>query len=240
VIRDVQEQLGGSLTVHRGTLTREGLRLQVFRLPTPAQRLAWLVSGLSRLDGTGIVYCLTVRDSVQVAEWLRRNGIDAVAYNGEQSDEARQAVEAALLANEVKVVVATSALGMGFDKPDLAFVIHFQSPGSPIAYYQQVGRAGRGLPESYGILLAGNEDRDIQDYFIRTAFPSQELSDRVIALLTQEARPMSTSAIEAQVNIAHGKLVQMMKVLEVEGAVEKVGGSYQRTLRPWSYPRERG
>ena len=238
VVEDVKEQLGRDLVVHRGPLTRRGLRLQVHRLPAPAQRLAWLVAALERLPGSGIVYCLTIRDSVNVAEWLRRNGISALVYNSEEAGEAREAVESALLRNEVKVVVSTSALGMGFDKPDLAFVVHFQSPGSPIAYYQQVGRAGRALPESFGILLAGNEDREIQDYFIKTAFPEQALSERVVGLLAQQAGPLSLNGIMAEANIAKGRLERMLKVLEVDGVVEKVGSGYQRTLRPWTYPRE--
>lgn len=239
VVGDVSEQLGSDIVLHRGSLARDGLRLHVFHLPLPAQRLAWLVDALNQLSGTGIVYCLTVKDTIRVAKWLQLNGIEAEPYFGDAELSAKVQIESDLLANKLKVVVATSALGMGFDKPDLAFVIHFQSPGSPIAYYQQVGRAGRALPESFGILLAGNEDREIQDYFIKTAFPSQELAERVVSLLERQGSPLSLGTIEAQVNIARGRLMQMMKVLEVEGVVEKVGSSYQRTLRPWTYPAER-
>jgi ATP-dependent DNA helicase RecQ len=143
VIDDVREQLGDRLEVHRGPLDRESLRLSVVNLPQPADRLAWLSDVVPRLDGSGIVYCLTIRDAERVAGWLRTRGVAAVAYSGESENADRIAVEEDLLANKVKAVVATSALGMGFDKPDLAWVIHYQSPGSPIAYYQQIGRAGR-------------------------------------------------------------------------------------------------
>ncbi len=131
----------------------------------------WPGSSGRWLPGTGVVYCLTIKDAERVAEWLNLNGIDALAYSGAEDPEVRERVEEALLQNRVKVVVATSALGMGFDKPDLAFVIHYQSPGSPIAYYQQVGRAGRALDESFGILLAGVEDSDIQDHQDRVSIP---------------------------------------------------------------------
>ena len=113
-----------------------------------------------------------------MAAWLASEGIDALSYTGQSDDDARIRCEEALLANEVKVVVATSALGMGFDKPDLGFVVHYQSPGSPIAYYQQVGRAGRAVDEAVGILLRGREDADIQDHFIRTAFPPKDQAER--------------------------------------------------------------
>ncbi|MGQ0679676.1 MAG: RecQ family ATP-dependent DNA helicase [Actinomycetota bacterium] len=239
VVNDVKEQLGGDLTMVRGPLARTGLRLQVLRLPSPAQRLAWLVTVLPSLGGTGIVYCLTIRDTVKVASWLGRNGISAVAYHSDLEVEQRAAIEADLIENRVKVVVATSALGMGFDKPDLAFVIHFQSPGSPIAYYQQVGRAGRALATSLGILLTGNEDREIQDYFIRTAFPPQHQAERIVSFLEHEARPVTRPALEAAVNVSRSKLQQMLTVLEVEGAVEKADRGYLRTLRRWEYPGER-
>jgi ATP-dependent DNA helicase RecQ len=239
VVNDVIEQLGGDLVTIRGPLGREGLALQVELLPAPAQRLAWLLEAIPKLSGSGIVYCLTIPATRLVADWLRDHGIDAVAYSGDTDDEQRMQIESDLLSNRVKVVAATSALGMGFDKPDVAFVIHYQSPGSPIAYYQQVGRAGRALATSYGILLSGNEDRDIQDYFIRSAFPSLFHAEKVVGLLQEEAKPLRLGDIEARVNIRRGRLEQMMKILEVEGVVERVGSSYRRTLAPWTYPAER-
>ena len=148
-------------------------------------------------------------------------------------------LEERLLANEIKALVATSALGMGYDKPDLAFVIHYQSPGSPIAYYQQVGRAGRALPDAHGVLLSGYEDRDIQDYFIRTAFPPQDLADAVVGLLAERADWVRIAEIEDAVNIRRGRLTAMLKVLEVEGAVAKDGTKYRRTAEAWTYPTER-
>jgi len=240
VVDDIGQQLGEDLLVFRGPLDRPSLRLSVVKLPDSARRLAWLAKAIPRMPGSGIVYCLTVRDSETVAGWLRRCGIDARAYSGKTTDSERLEVEQSLAANAVKVVVATSALGMGYDKPDLGFVVHYQSPGSPIAYYQQVGRAGRNLAEAEGVLLVGSEDREIQDYFIKTAFPPQAQAESVVALLEQAAAPMALHEILRQVNIRRGRLEAMLKILEVESAVERPSaGRWRRTLREWSYDTDR-
>ena len=150
-----------------------------------AERLAWLAAQVAALPGHGIVYTLTVRDAVQVAEWLQSRGLDVASYTGE-TGEGRPELEQALLENRVKALVATTALGMGFDKPDLAFVIHYQTPGSVVAYYQQVGRAGRALDAAYGVLLSGEEETDITDYFIESAFPTREEVGSVLDALEAE------------------------------------------------------
>lgn len=235
VVSDVLGQLGDSLEIIRGPLDRESLRLGAIELPSPPARLAWLAHWIPRLPGSGIVYCLTVADAERVAGWLRTRGVDAVAYSGDSEHDHRLDVEQALLSNEVKVVVATSALGMGFDKPDLSFVIHYQSPGSPIAYYQQVGRAGRAVEEALGVLLCGTEDSEIQDYFIRTAFPPQEQAEQVVQLLADRAVPVPITEIEREVNARRSRIEAMLKVLEVEGAVERTEGGWRRTLQPWRY-----
>jgi ATP-dependent DNA helicase RecQ len=239
VIHDIVAQLGEGLDVVRGPLDRESLVLAVVDLPGPAERLVWLSTVIPQLRGSGIVYCLTVADTERVAGWLRKKGIDAVAYSGESEQGHRLRTEDALLENAVKVVVATSALGMGFDKPDLAFVIHYQSPGSPIAYYQQVGRAGRSMDRALAILLRGVEDVDIQDFFIKTAFPPKAQAEAVVQLLEHEAMPVSTARIEQHVNARRSRIEGMLKVLEVEGAVERQPGGWRRTLQPWTYDDER-
>jgi len=239
VVDDVVAQLGRDITVLRGTLDRESLVLSRAPASSPGERMAWLVERLPELPGTGIVYCLTIADTVRLADWLESNGVTAHAYSGQTDADLRERIERDLLENRVKVVVATSALGMGFDKPDLGFVIHFQSPGSAIAYYQQVGRAGRALDRSDGVLLQGGEDEQIQDYFITTAFPPREQAERVIALLEEAATPLSVSAILAEVNVRKSRLEAMLKILEVEGAVQRAGRGWQRTLAPWSYDEER-
>jgi ATP-dependent DNA helicase RecQ len=239
VVADVSQQLGDELFVLRGPLERESLALDVLQLPTQAERLAWLAQALPTLPGCGIVYALTVRDANLVAEWLNANGIAAAAYFGGEESDAKQAIEVRLKANDLKAVVATSALGMGYDKPDLAFVVHFQSPGNVIAYYQQVGRAGRALDNAVGILLVGTEDEQIQNWFISTAFPDREHAETVVALLADAGEPLGVAKIEAAVNLRRTRLTNMLKQLEVDGAIERVVGKYQRTAEPWTYPAER-
>ncbi len=236
VIADVVAQLGSELVVLRGTLDRESLALDVLELPSQPQRLAWLARVIPELPGTGIVYTLTVADARRAAAWLRRCGIDARAYTGEDPVADRLEAEELLLANKIKCVVATSALGMGYDKPDLAFVIHYQVPGSAIAYYQQVGRAGRALDQAYAIALVGNESSQIQDYFINTAFPPQQQAEAVVEYLDEQSDWVKIVELEPVVNLRRNRLTNMLKILEVEGVVERDGMKYRRTLRPWSYP----
>src|ERR671914_1386716 len=188
VVADVEAQLrsghaAAPLRTYRGPLGRSSLRLEVVELPGQAERLAWLATWLPQLQGSGIVYTLTKRDADMVAEWLNGHGLAAEAYSGEVDTARRVDVEERLLANELKAVVATSALGMGYDKPDLGFVVHYQAPGSVISYYQQVGRAGRGVEHADVVLLRGTEDRRIQDFFIEQAFPRRELVERVLEAL---------------------------------------------------------
>ena len=239
VVADVEHQLGDDIETRRGPLARDSLALSVIDLPSPAERIAWLDAHLERFDGTGIIYCLTIADAERVAACLRAGGHDVAAYTGSTDPEIRADLERRLLANEVKALVATSALGMGIDKPDLGFVIHYQAPGTPIAYYQQVGRAGRALDRAAGVLLRGAEDADIQDWFITTAFPEPEHATAVVSLLEEAGRPVSLGVIEASVNVHHSRLESMLKILEVEGAVQRVKGGYQRTLAPWAYDLER-
>jgi ATP-dependent DNA helicase RecQ len=238
VIADIAEQLGADLLTLRGPLDRESLALSVVDLPSAADRMAWLAAVIPTLPGSGIVYALTIADTHRVAGFLRSRGVQAEAYSGDTAAEERPPLEEALLANELKVLVATSALGMGFDKPDLGFVIHYQSPGSPIAYYQQVGRAGRALEHAPAVLMRGREDRDIQDFFIATAFPPREQAEAIVGVVEVEG-PASIAAVEAAVNVKRSRLTTMLKVLEVEGAVSRQGGRWVRTSEPWSYDEER-
>lgn len=238
VVNDVDQQLATDATV-RGPLGRDGLRQHVVDLAHPAERLVWLSETIPQLGGSGIVYTLTIADANRAAEWLRSRGLDAVAYHGALESDRRLVVEQRLLANEVDVVVSTSALGMGFDKPDLGFVIHYQAPASAITYYQQVGRAGRQLSESWGVLLRGAEDRDIQDFFIENAFPPADLAEEVVAFLEESGESFTATGLEQFFNVRRRRLVHLLKTLEVEGAVERDGYRWRRTLTPWSYDRER-
>jgi ATP-dependent DNA helicase RecQ len=238
VVADVAEQLAGDVAIVRGPLTRESLRLDAIVLADQAERLAWLAEQLPRLPGSGIVYCLTVADTTRVAGWLTSRGIDARPYNAALPQSEREALEDALIAGEMKALVATVALGMGFDKPDLGFVVHYQRPGSAIAYYQQVGRAGRAVERAHGVLLSGREDDEIADYFIRTAFPPTARMHEVLAVL-EEVDSASWGTIERGVNMPRGQIAQALKLLELDGAVARQGGRYIRTETPWEQDEER-
>jgi ATP-dependent DNA helicase RecQ len=242
VINDIQYQLGEDLVILRGGLDRETLRLQCIRLVDQSERIAWLVENLPKFHGSGIIYCLTVPDTQRVADWLKKNGINAEAYHaGNDSKIDRPALEQAFINNKIQVLVATVALGMGFDKPDISFVIHFQRPGSVIAYYQQVGRAGRAVDRAYGILLSGVEDDQIQDYFIETAFPSEKSMCEILDTLGRH-ETLSFDELLSKVNIARGVLEKGLKLLEVDGAV---GTTYDgkvlffRTPNSWQPDTER-
>ena len=240
VVDDVAEQLGAELTTFRGALGRSGLGLGVVDLPAQPERLVWLAERLAAIPGSGIIYCLTIRDTLAVSDFLQSRGFDVGAYSGATESDQREELERQLQANELKALVATSALGMGYDKPDLGFVIHFQMPGSPIAYYQQVGRAGRALDASAAILLVGQEDLRIQDHFINRAFPSPEKVDEVLAVLDAAGGPIGLRDIAAEVNVTWGDIESILKQLDVEGAVRRIKGqSYERTGQAWVYPTER-
>ena len=231
VMDDLREVLGPHLKVQRGPLARPSLTLQTIRLPRQSQRLGWLAEQLPRIRGHGIIYTLTVRDAEQVANWLRSQGIDVEAYTGQMEAAERARLEQELLANRVKALVATVALGMGFDKPDLGFVIHYQTPGSVVAYYQQVGRAGRALEKAYGILLSGEEETDITGHFINTAFPTPEEVERVITALERATEGLSHYELLRQVNLTSGRISRTTKLLSLESPppIVKIGAKWRLT-----------
>ncbi|KAB8186311.1 DEAD/DEAH box helicase [Nonomuraea phyllanthi] len=248
VTRDVAEQMrlpgdtgdgdGGGTLVLRGPLERESLHLSVVRLATAEQRLAWLAQTLRELPGSGIVYTLTVAAAHEIAGYLREQGFEVASYSGQTDPAERLAAEEALLQNKLKALVATSALGMGFDKPDLGFVVHVGAPQSPVAYYQQVGRAGRGVERAEVILLPGTEDREIWAYFASLAFPPEPVVRATLSAL-EERGVMSTPALETAVDLSRSRLEMMLKVLDVDGAVRRVKGGWEATGEPWAYDAER-
>ncbi|WP_110180900.1 RecQ family ATP-dependent DNA helicase [Nocardioides solisilvae] len=245
VTSDVAEQLGVStgstddgVLVLRGSLDRESLRLGVVRLKTAEQRMAWLADHLAEQPGSGIVYCLTVAATQEIADYLRSRGLEVAAYSGQTEASERQALEEDLVAGRVKALVATSALGMGFDAR-LGFVVNMGAPASPVAYYQQVGRAGRGTDEATVVLLPAVEDRDIWAYFASLSFPREELVRQTLGVLEQAGRPLSTAVLETHVELNRSRLEQMLKVLDVDGAVRRVQGGWTATGQPWSYDADR-
>lgn len=241
VERDVATQLGEAVAVQRGPLVRDSLALQNMRLPGTAERLAWLADSIPHLPGSGIVYTLTTRDADRVAQWLQFNGINARAYHGDKTDEERQALEQALLANELKCLVATTALGMGYDKPDLTFVIHYQTPGSVVAYYQQVGRAGRAIAQAHGVLLSGEEEEDINEYFRESAFPPEWQIKRILKALEDADDGLKMRELEAAVNLRQSQIDKVLKLLVVEPAspVMRLEGAWFRTANSFALDRER-
>lgn len=250
VITDVAEQLGVRLQgsapatsdevfVVRGPLARDSLRLGVLQLPTSRHRLGWLLAHLDDLPGSGIIYALTVSAAEDTARLLAAHGHRVRAYTGRTDPAEREAAEQALKANEVKALVATSALGMGFDKPDLGFVVHLGAPSSPVAYYQQVGRAGRAVESADVLMLPGPEDRDIWQYFASASMPSQAKASAVLSALADADRPLSVAALEARVDIRRTPLELLLKVLAVDGATEKLAQGWTTTGVPWTYDAER-
>lgn len=230
VMSDLDEILGPELEVSRGELHRPSLALQTIRLPSQAERLAWLAEQVPQLPGSGIIYTLTKRDAAQVAAWLRSRGLAVEAYSGDSGDR-RPELEQALLDNHLKALVATTALGMGFDKPDLAFVIHYQCPGSVVAYYQQVGRAGRAIDTAYGILLGGTEDGEINDFFIGSAFPSRDEVDAILGELERQPKGLSVPELMSSINISKGRIEKTIALLSLESPapLAKVGSKWQLT-----------
>lgn len=246
VVRDIQAQFG-DINMVRGTLTRESLALQNLCMPDQASRLAWLAQTIPKLSGTGILYTLTQRDSEQVSRWLRVNGINAASYHSDivhpefdNSDQYRQHLEDELLANNIKVLVATTALGMGYDKPDLGFVIHYQAPGSIVAYYQQVGRAGRAIDYSLGLLMSGEEDEKIHAFFRRSAFPPAGQVQHLLGVLSK-FNGLTVRDLEEHSNLAHGQIEKILKLLSVENPAPliKLEGKWYRTPVPYELDEER-
>jgi ATP-dependent DNA helicase RecQ len=246
VVQDIQGQLG-DIQIVRGTLIRETLSLQNIRLRDHAARLAWLAEQIPRLKGTGIIYTLTTRDAETVASWLQGNGIAAAPYYSfvehpgfSNSDSYRRNLEDRLLNNDLKVLVATTALGMGYDKPDLGFVIHYQTPGSVVAYYQQVGRAGRAIDHAYGVLLSGEEDQDIHEHFWRSAFP-QEYYINDILMALDDSDGLNIFQLQRKVNLRMSQIEHVLKMLRVENPspIFKSGNKWYRTPVAYKMDKER-
>ena len=230
VMDDLTTILGPDMETMRGDLNRPSLLLQTIRLPSQAERLGWLAERLTEIPGSGIIYTLTIRDAEQITCWLQSQGLNVQAYTSRS--ENREELESSLLENRVKALVATTALGMGFDKPDLAFVIHYQTPGSVVAYYQQVGRAGRDLDAAYGVLLSGAEDTEITDFFIRSAFPTKDEARQVLTALESESVGLSVPQLCRAVNVSQSRIEQTTKLLSLESPapIAKQGTKWQLTV----------
>ena len=248
VTTDVAAQLGEDTVTLRGSLARASLRLAVVPGLSPLERYAWVAEALRTLPGSGIVYVLTVAEADRVTAFLQHQGLDVAAYTGRT--ENREELEDRLRDNRVKALVATSALGMGYDKPDLAFCVHLGSPASPVAYYQQVGRAGRALPDATAVLVPSSGDERIWEYFATAGIPDPEQAETVLTELGRAAEedpgpdesgppagmePVSETALSSATGIRPGRLSTLVKILAVDGAVRRVEGGWVGTGQPWHF-----
>ena len=237
VTLDIARQLGPQTLTFRGSLARSSLRLAVVPGLRALERYAWVGDALEAFAGSGIVYALTVAETERLAGFLRSCGFEVAAYHGGLETAARQHIEDALRHNTLKAVVATSALGMGYDKPDLAFCIHLGSPASPVAYYQQVGRAGRALDEAVAVLLPAETDERIWAYFATAGVPDEQRVGKIIEALEQ--RPQSLLELENSTTIRRGRLEGLLKILAVDEVVQRAGSAWALTGTPWTFDAER-
>ncbi|MEG0370679.1 MAG: RecQ family ATP-dependent DNA helicase [Clostridium sp.] len=241
VVQDIKAQLGEDIVLVKGSLMRESLSIQVIDMPMQASRMAWLCENIPKIDGSGIIYCSTTSDCNKVASWLRFNDIDALEYHSSLSSDIdenkrlREERENILIQNKVKVLVSTVALGMGFDKGDISFVIHFQTPGNLIRYYQEIGRAGRKLSNAYAVMLIGEEDRRISEHFINSSFPKREQLEEVIKLVEESSKGVSINDIKKQVNMTHSGINKCLQLLDLHGIIVKNKSKYTRTSDPYDY-----
>lgn len=237
VIADLKHQMGEDVYVSRGPLTRESLSIQVLHMPSKAERYAWILQNIHRLHGSGIIYCLTQRDCDYLADFLKKNGVPAEAYysrDGEEGEKQNQEIEQRFQRNAIKAIVATIKLGMGYDKGDIAFVIHFQMPANIVSYYQQIGRAGRSIPQAYAFLMCGEEDERILNYFIDTAFPKKSETDAIMNLV-RNSDGMKLGQLAAELNIRRNRMQKAIDFLQQDGYVRKDGTLYYATAKPYRY-----
>ncbi len=239
VVSDLKDQFGSDVYISRGPLTRESLAIDVIKMPDKASRYAWILDNINKLDGSGIIYCLTKMDCGYLTEFLDKNGVSAMWYcSNNNAEEYLFEAERKFMNNEIKVLVATIKLGMGYDKGDIGFVIHYQMPSNVVAYYQQIGRAGRNIDKAYAIMLTGKEDSSITNHFINNAFPSRKEVENIKTLL-EETNGMKIAEILSKVNINRKRALKAIEFLEKDGYIFKENHSYYLSPKPFYYDEEK-
>lgn len=236
VVNDLKKQLGGDVFVSRGPLSRESLSIQILNIQNKIDRYAWILENINKLPGSGIIYCLTQRDCDYLSNFLNEKGICAVPYYSSDNIDATTNL-LAFSKNEVKVIVSTIKLGMGYDKGDIAFVIHFQMPANIVSYYQQIGRAGRNIGRAYTFLMYGTEDEEILNYFIRTAFPAQDDMRAVFDSINESDNGLKEAEIKAAINLREKKIDKALMFLENDGLIrfDIADKKYYATGKPFFY-----
>lgn len=240
VVSDLEKQLGNNVFVSRGPLTRESLSIQVLEMPDRITRYAWILENINKLPGSGIIYCLTQRDCDYLSDFLKKNGINAEAYysrDGEDGALLNKDIEEKFRRNKIKAIVATIKLGMGYDKGDIAFVIHYQMPSNIVSYYQQIGRAGRNIDRAYTFLMFGKEDEDILNYFINTAFPSEREAADIMEYISNNDG-VKLYQINSALNIKKARLDKAISFLMHDGFIRKEKQMYYATPKPFVYDKE--
>lgn len=237
VIADLEKQLGGNVYVSRGPLTRESLSIQVLHMKTKAERYAWILANINKFEGSGIIYCLTQRDCAYLADFLQANGVWAVPYHSGLDEKHIKDAEELFKNNKIKAIIATVKLGMGYDKGDISFIIHFQMPSNIVSYYQQIGRAGRQIDRAYAFLMCGDEDEDIINYFIETAFPSQQETEQIVQEILN-SNGLNLVELTARLNITRMRIEKALSFLVNDGYVNKDKGIYSVTPKKFIYDKK--
>ena len=224
---DIAQQLAPDpevpLRVMRASMDRANLGLGAVRVDGLAGKLAWLADFLEGVDGCGILYCATRDQTAVVAGYLQARGLDVAAYHAGLDPDEKRRLQTAFTGGGWKVIAATNALGMGIDKADLRFIVHVDVPGSITAYYQEVGRAGRDGQPARGILLYDPADRRIQTHFIRSAQPTPEDFEGVLAAIRpdSEGRWPNLTQIRLRAGLHPTRVTVVLAELREQGRVEK-------------------
>lgn len=241
VVDDILEQLRipDAQVVHTG-FYRANLHLAVTRCAGGEVKRVQLRALLDAIEGSGIIYCATVAEVEELSDWLTESNGHVAAYHGRMALKERMANQDRFMNGAVKAMVATNAFGLGIDKPDLRFVIHYHLPGTLEAFYQEFGRAGRDGAAARCTLLYDPEDRKLQAFFKSRRYPDE--SDLVNAYhtlerLAGEPQPPTLKEIQAISPLKANRMKVCLDLFMNRDIVRSERGRRFRLLRP-GLPRE--